>query len=1083
MRPRSRWIRWARWAGLAIVLLSLALALGRDLPRRWLESQLAKALGGEVHLAHFEWPDNGVVVLEGFRLQGSTLSPALGRVLIERIEAHASWSELLKGEVNHLELVGFAAEVDPTRPLLAPGPTRPLPFKTIAWSGFTCICLVTGDDTRQLAEFHFQARFKNSPGFPGRFRGKLLGLDLADAEAMLPLELPVAARQQLEGLEFGDLELAGTSRGNGQFALTLRGRPFAEAVLHLEGGRLDAKVTGIDLAALSVAGAPVSAEGQGEIEVYGTLDEADLQLRLGASTWRFGGSTTRLGDTELLATYHRAAEAEPAGYTVDVTRLTIELLASDLPALPPAASTLLPARLDWQGRLFPARRAAEGQGTLQVPALGSFPFSGQLAVEGLDLQLETPRLELARLLDLLPEETAEIGRAGFVQAKARLTGPLDAMAASGELSFEGLAPLPELENLAGRTRWRWSAERPPLLRFEGLEGQTLARLPVVDLAPLEINFRGSGSADVGRRSFEVKKFELHTAELGAVAGQAQAALPATASIGLSALVGKARLEISGIEVPTYLRIFGPNPQPAGLAFAGRLMATVDVDKKADLPFEATGNWRLAAAGFASPAGDRVLEGLAFDGQIHARLDAEGVEGADYHLRAEGRSSGFQILWGTLFGDFSTASLQLAAEAEGRLGGPGPKLAIRLDPGPGVQLQGDLDAAGAYHLKVLAEDLEAVRRDWLLPLFAQLAPLRLAGRLELETRGDLPLSGRALSARGRLQIQQGELQKDGIEAEGLFLDFPFDLEQSGETFVGPRLSGRLGASRLAFAGFEVPPLQSRLHIEADTVRLEEAMAIPFAGGQVRLERVLASRLLAATPRLETAITLEGLSLAELAAGAGFLPLEGRLDGQLPRVVVEGEKLEVDGGGRIALFGGEVEIGDISGSDVFSPYPRLRLSARFRDLDLGQITQRFDFGEMQGIVEGEIENCVIFRNVPLSFRARVQSVPRKGVKQSVDVKAVQNLTILGTGASTSVLDRGVQRFFKRYYYSRLGITAELGNDVLLLRGLEERGGKELFLRGRPPFSIDIVNAQPGKTVSFLAMVRRLRSLDTSKAQTGR
>lgn len=1083
MIPRSRWDWWARWAVLAFVLVSLALVLVHDLPRRFVEGQLAKALGGEVHVAFFEWPDNGVVVLEGFSLQGSTFSPALGRVLIQRIEAHASWSELLKGEVNHLELVGFAAEIDPTRPLLAPGPTRPLPFKTIAWSGLTCLCLVTGDDTRQLAELHFKARFKNAPGFPGRFQGKLIGLDLADAEALLPLDLPVAARQQLEGLELGDLKLEGTSRGNGNFALTVQGRPFQEALLSLEDGRLDAKITGIDLAALSAAGAPVGAEGEGAIEVHGTLDEANLQLRLGASTWRFAGSTIRLGDTELVATYHRAAEAEPEGHNLEVTRLALELLASDLPALPPEASSLLPLRLDWQGRLFLARRAAEGSGILQIPSLGNFPFSGQLAAEGLELQLETPRLELARLLDLVPDKTAEIGRAGFVRAKAQLTGPSDALAASGDLVFEGMAPVPELENLAGRTRWRWSAESPGLLRFEGLEGQTLARLPVAGLAPLEVDFRGSGSADAGRRSFELKSFELRTAELGAVTGRVKAALPAETSAGLAALVADAHLELSGIDVPTYLRVFGQDVKPAGLDFVGRLAATFDVDKKADLPFEATGSWRLAAAGFASPAGDRVLEGLAFDGQVQARLDAEVGEGTGYHLRAEGRSSGFQILWGTLFGDFSTAALELAVDAEGRLGEAGPKLAFRLDPGPGVQLAGDLDAAGAYHLKVLAEDLEAVRRDWLLPLFANLAPLRLAGRLELETRGDLPVSGRPLSARGRLQIQQGELQKDNLEAEGLFLDFPFDLEQSGETWKGPSLSGRLGASRLAFAGFRVPPLESRLHIEADSVRLEEAMAIPFAGGQVRLERVLASRLLAENPRLETAIGLEGLSLAELAAGAGFLPLEGRLDGQLPRVVVEGEKLEVEGGGRIALFGGEVEIGDISGSDVFSPYPRLRLSARFRDLDLGQITQRFDFGEMQGIVEGEIENCVIFRNVPLSFRARVQSVPRKGVSQTVDVKAVQNLTILGTGASTSVLDRGVQRFFKRYYYSRLGMTAELGNDVLLLRGLEERGGKELFLRGRPPFSIDIVNAQPGKTVSFLAMVRRLRSLDTSKAQTGR
>ena len=61
--------------------------------------------------------------------------------------------------------------------------------------------------------------------------------------------------------------------------------------------------------------------------------------------------------------------------------------------------------------------------------------------------------------------------------------------------------------------------------------------------------------------------------------------------------------------------------------------------------------------------------------------------------------------------------------------------------------------------------------------------------------------------------------------------------------------------------------------------------------------------------------------------------------------------------------------------------------------------------------------------------------------------------------------------------------LERDVLLLRGLESRGDKELFLRGRLPFRIDVVNAQPGKTVSFQAMVGRLKSLDFARATTER
>ena len=117
----------------------------------------------------------------------------------------------------------------------------------------------------------------------------------------------------------------------------------------------------------------------------------------------------------------------------------------------------------------------------------------------------------------------------------------------------------------------------------------------------------------------------------------------------------------------------------------------------------------------------------------------------------------------------------------------------------------------------------------------------------------------------------------------------------------------------------------------------------------------------------------------------------------------------------------------------------------------------------------------------LKGRFETVERKGVPRSISVKAVNNIAILGTGQSAGFLDRGITRFFDRYTYSRLGVEMSLAQDVFLLRGLESRRGKELFLKGRLPFPIDVVNAQPGRTVSFQTMLRRLRSLDFGQAVT--
>jgi hypothetical protein len=201
-----------------------------------------------------------------------------------------------------------------------------------------------------------------------------------------------------------------------------------------------------------------------------------------------------------------------------------------------------------------------------------------------------------------------------------------------------------------------------------------------------------------------------------------------------------------------------------------------------------------------------------------------------------------------------------------------------------------------------------------------------------------------------------------------------------------------------------------------------------------------------------------------------------------VRLDAKTLLVEGGSEVSVFGGKVRLAEISGEEVLTRFPKLRLSAEVEGIDLGRVTRTFDFGEVTGIVRGYVRDLRLFRGVPVSFEAAIQSVPTKGVKQSVNLKAVRNLTILGTGAHISPLDRGLQRFFDKYTYAELGIWMQLDNDVFLLRGTAgKRDGRELFVRGKLPFPINIVNAQPGKTVSFSSMVERLKSVDLSAAQS--
>jgi hypothetical protein len=366
---------------------------------------------------------------------------------------------------------------------------------------------------------------------------------------------------------------------------------------------------------------------------------------------------------------------------------------------------------------------------------------------------------------------------------------------------------------------------------------------------------------------------------------------------------------------------------------------------------------------------------------------------------------------------------------------------------------------------------------------------------IEAGGSLHATLRATLSRdapavgGRVEAKGVRVAGTGgyAEVDGLDLDVPVDLAwgapgpDGSRPLSGAPARGSLRFTRAAVGGLEFPPTATGLAVRADSIGLEEALAVPILGGAIGFEELKLLDLLRPSRRAETGILLSKLDLGEASRALGFLPLEGTVDGYLPAVAVSPSELHVEGGSEISIFGGKVSIGDISGKDVLSRYPKLAFSASFRDIDLGRLTRRFDFGEMTGTVEGSVKDCELFRGVPVRFSAEIRTVEREGVSRTINVKAIDNIAILGTGGRVGILDRGLHKFLDRYTYGALGIHMSLENDVFLLRGLERRGDRELFLKGRLPFPIDVVNAQPGMTVSFRTMLERVRSLDFSAATT--
>jgi hypothetical protein len=182
--------------------------------------------------------------------------------------------------------------------------------------------------------------------------------------------------------------------------------------------------------------------------------------------------------------------------------------------------------------------------------------------------------------------------------------------------------------------------------------------------------------------------------------------------------------------------------------------------------------------------------------------------------------------------------------------------------------------------------------------------------------------------------------------------------------------------------------------------------------------------------------------------------------------------------VSLWGGRVIVKGVEGSDLLSPFPRFQLSARFLDIDLAELTSTLEFGDMTGLVEGEVTDLALVAGTPVRFHAVMKSVPEQTRARRVSLKAVNNISRLGTGSSVGALERGVYSLFDSFPYQAIGIDLTLRQDDFTLRGLLERGEKELFLKGRFPLRLDVVNVRPGTRVSFKTMMSRLGNLEVRR-----
>lgn len=370
------------------------------------------------------------------------------------------------------------------------------------------------------------------------------------------------------------------------------------------------------------------------------------------------------------------------------------------------------------------------------------------------------------------------------------------------------------------------------------------------------------------------------------------------------------------------------------------------------------------------------------------------------------------------------------------------------------------------LKFVAADVSRFYATWLQPLLlgSSLGGLTTSGALDLtlhmgeERIEELNLVCRACN----LDDEQQRFAVYGING-GMHL-------QDGAEPVASTLRWD-GASvyRIALGAGHVDWRSARGAVQA--VGWQD---VAIFDGALHFDAMELTDLGSSRAKLVLAGRVDPITLSSLTASFGWPPLAGQVKGTIPRLTISRRRIAVEGDLEIGVFKGKLLLHDLRITDFISAVPRLRTEVMARDLDLGELTSTFSFGNIEGHLNGEIRALRLEAWQPVSFDAYFSTPADDELAHRISRQAVNNLSKLGAGTG-GPLASGWLSLIPSYSYGELGLGCRLEAGICHLRGVApaDNGGFYLLTRGGwlPPW-IDIRGA--GEQISWQTLLDGLRQI---------
>jgi hypothetical protein len=521
-------------------------------------------------------------------------------------------------------------------------------------------------------------------------------------------------------------------------------------------------------------------------------------------------------------------------------------------------------------------------------------------------------------------------------------------------------------------------------------------------------------------------------------------------------------------------------------------ATWEVEGKGDAEAQIQGHWRDALdltgtctlhfteGGFTSADQSRAAQKLT--GSVVLKLRSpEGKAPSRFDLSL--RTGDGEFLWGKYYRDFKGEEVSLSADGTYSAREPlqidyaGRADLRELSP---LQFSGTMKGQD-YTLSLHAEQLSHRRLcDILLADY-----LKEANQLlySLTTEGESSLaavithSGDRTRIEGSLAVRATSLAIPSIDlsVRGVSADVPFSFalpRAIGLPAVEPP-AGAITVDRLQKGDLALENMRIPLRLWGNRLEVLEEVVIPIMEGRISLSHFEGRDLLSPSRLFDLSLSIDDVDLAAVTHDPSGISFEGKVDADFPSIRFKEGRWTAEGQAKVQVFGGHIEMANLYAVDPFFSSRSFGGDITFSAINLEEVTKKIKVGRMTGVIRGSLRGFKMEYGQPAAFVLDLETDPGAKTSRAISVDAIENLSIIGTGSAAvgMVLHSGLNRFFKEYPYSRIGILCTLENDVFSLRGKIHEGGKEFLIRKALFRGIDVVNQSPNNSISFKDMEERI------------